>query len=82
MVIGKTNVRNRQISPNVRKNPVGKFSILKLLDIPGTEQFLWMRSKQKEFFRLLNTCLPFTVQYVITSVTDQRNDTMFGGESF
>ena len=39
MVIGKTNVRNRQISPYVRKNPVGKFSILKHLDIPDTEQF-------------------------------------------
>jgi hypothetical protein len=36
MVIGKKNVRNRQISPYVRKNSLGKFSILEHLDIPGT----------------------------------------------
>jgi hypothetical protein len=35
----------------------------------------------KKFLKLLNTCLPFTVWCVITSVTVQRNYTMFGRES-
>ena len=40
MVIGKKNVRNRQISPHVRKKPKWeKISIFKHLDIPGTEHF-------------------------------------------
>jgi hypothetical protein len=49
MVIGKKNVRNRQISPYVHKNPLGKFSILKHLDIPGTEQFTDEIQAKKSF---------------------------------
>ncbi len=52
MMIGKKNVRNRQISPYVRKNPLGKFSILKHLDIPGTEQFT-DEIQAKQFFEAL-----------------------------
>jgi hypothetical protein len=31
-----------------------------------------MKSKQKEFLRVFVNCFPFTVRYVITSVTDQN----------
>ena len=48
---------------------MGKYYIFKHLDIPGTEYFV-DEIQVKEFLRFFVTYFPFTVQYVITSVTD------------
>jgi hypothetical protein len=50
---------------------MGKFLIFKHMDIHGTQYFV-DEIQVKEFFRLFVSYFPFTVQYVITSVTDQN----------
>ncbi len=50
---------------------MGKYSIFNHLDIPGTDYFM-DEIQVKEFLRFFVTYLPFTEQYVITSVTDQN----------